>query len=65
MQLMIDGSSSLDEDAPYQGDGQFPPFAVFDVDDQDNVVCQLPTRNSAEKLASMLVGVFGCEVLQD
>jgi hypothetical protein len=51
-----------DNDAAYTGDGQHPPFAVFDVDEQENIAHGLPTLNSAEKIYSMIArsGAYPC-----
>jgi hypothetical protein len=58
--LCVDGSEfPPDEDgfndSNYMGDGQFPPFVVFDIDAQENVALNLPTRNAAEKIMSLLL----------
>ena len=53
--LIIDGSDGPDPYcSQYSGDGEFPPFAVFDEHGQENLACDLPTRGAAEKLRSML-----------
>jgi hypothetical protein len=35
--LCIDGLESDEEDAPYMGDGTYPPFVVFDIEAQENL----------------------------
>lgn len=43
--LVVDG---LDGQANFAGDGQFPPFAVFDVDRQENVAGPFASRELAD-----------------
>lgn len=44
----VDGRESDDPDAPYAGDGQFPPFVIFDIQAQDNLPGTYATREAAE-----------------
>lgn len=48
--LVVDGAMRPDDpDGPeFQGDGQYPPFVVFDVDNQQNLPGHYPTREAAE-----------------
>jgi hypothetical protein len=43
--LVVDG---VFEDGTFQGDGQDPPFVIFDVDNQRNLPGEYPTRQRAE-----------------
>jgi hypothetical protein len=52
--LCVDGCESDHEDAPYAGDGEFPPFVVFDIAAQENIALNLPTRNAAERVMSLI-----------
>lgn len=39
----------------FQGDGQYPPFVIFDVTAQENLPKQYPTREAAETALLLLV----------
>jgi hypothetical protein len=56
--LVIDGSTSPDPDESfYESDpalGRYPPFAVFDVERQENLTGPLPTRQMAEDAMSVI-----------
>lgn len=55
MTLFVDGHVyDAPGEAPLQGDGEFPPFYVFDAGLQESIAGPLPTRNAAEKLLAML-----------
>lgn len=46
--LCVDGHTYPDPESDCAGDGQFPPFAVFDVDAQENLLPYYLTRAQAE-----------------
>jgi hypothetical protein len=46
--LCVDGRESDDIDAPYAGDGQFPPFVIFDIDGQRNLPGEYASRGRAD-----------------
>lgn len=45
----VDGLEFDDPDSNYTGDGQFPPFVVFDVTRQENLPGHYDTREKAEQ----------------
>lgn len=45
--LCVDGHVSPDSESAFVGDGQFPPFAVFDIDAQQNLQPYYATRAQA------------------
>lgn len=60
--LCVDGHTHPDSDSAFAGDGQFPPFAVFDIDVQENLAPYYLTRGQAElALSRMLCGRDGTE----
>lgn len=50
----VDGHDTEDEDSPFQGNGQYPPFVVFDIVAQDNLPGTYRTRNEAEVVVDLL-----------
>lgn len=50
----VDGHEADDIDSPFIGDGQFPPFVVFDIEAQDNLPGTYPTRSDAQEVADRL-----------
>lgn len=46
--LCVDGHEFPDSESNWAGDGQFPPFAVFDIDAQTNLQPYYATRAQAE-----------------
>ena len=49
-ELHVDGAfydTSLGYELNFQGDGQFPPFVVFDADQQENISKDFATREEA------------------
>ena len=42
--LIVDGTA---EDGTYQGDGELPPFVIYNVDKQENLPGYYPTRQNA------------------
>jgi hypothetical protein len=53
---VVDGHESTDEESAWAGDGQFPPFAIFDTQEQRNLVPFYPTRKAAELAMKKLQG---------
>lgn len=51
---IVDGLEFDDPDSSYLSDGEFPPFVVFDVDAQENVALNFPTREEAQAKADEL-----------
>ena len=49
-----DGPDYSYNESNYVGDGQYPPFVVFDIGAQENIALNLPTRNAAEKIMSLI-----------
>jgi len=45
----VDGRLFDNENSDLQGDGQFPPFYVFDQNKQTNIAGPFPTRERAEQ----------------
>lgn len=52
--LCVDGHEYPDTESDWLGDGQFPPFAVFDIDAQKNLLPYYQTRIQAEEAMLML-----------
>lgn len=50
----VDGLEFNDPDAPYAGDGQFPPFVIFDIAEQENLPGHYQTRQEAEEALDKL-----------
>lgn len=46
--LCVDGLTHADPQSSWAGDGQFPPFAIFDIDMQENLQPYYATRAQAE-----------------
>lgn len=46
----VDGLEFDDPDAPYAGDGQFPPFVIFDIEKQENLPGEYDSRVEAEQV---------------
>lgn len=46
--LCVDGHEFDDTESAWLGDGKFPPFAVFDIDAQENLPGRYPSRVEAE-----------------
>jgi hypothetical protein len=63
--LCVDGHVTTDSDSPLQGDGQFPPFWVFDPDKQDNVAGPFDTREKANEEGRKLAAEQGREFVSD
>jgi hypothetical protein len=54
----VDGHEFADSDSAFAGDGQFPPFVIFDIDAQENLPGYYATREQAEQaLRDILIGV--------
>jgi hypothetical protein len=47
--LVVDGHEFADSESNWAGDGKYPPFAVFDVDFQTNLLPYYATRKQAEQ----------------
>lgn len=45
----VDGHTHASPDSDLQGDGQFPPFYVFDQNNQKNIAGPFQSRNRAEQ----------------
>lgn len=59
--LVVDGHlGPRPGDDPLDGEGQHPPFYVFDADGQEYMTGPIPTRNAAERLMSILHGSRAC-----
>ena len=56
---VVDGHEFDDEDSNLTGDGNFPPFYVFDTERQRNLPGRHPTREAAQALADALNGNDG------
>lgn len=55
--LCVDGHEFADPDSAWAGDGQYPPFAIFDIDAQENLQPYYATRAEAEAaMARILAG---------
>lgn len=55
IRFCVDGLEWADDDeAPLAGDGEFPPFRVFDIPAQDYVPGTYPTREAAQAVADYL-----------
>jgi hypothetical protein len=54
VRYVVDGHEFPNEDANLMGDGEYPPFLVFDVDAQDYVGGTYPTRDAAQVEATRL-----------
>ncbi len=52
----VDGLEYGDPDSPYHGDGQFPPFVIFDIQAQANLPGEYATRAEAEAALAMIDG---------
>ncbi len=54
MNLVVDG---IDESGAFMGDGENPPFVVFDVNAQENIAGPFNTRDEAEyHIGEILMG---------
>ena len=53
--LCVDGHEYDDTESNWAGDGQFPPFAVFDIDAQKNLLPFYQTRKQAEEAMASLI----------
>lgn len=53
--LCVDGHEFPDSESNWAGDGQFPPFAVFDIDAQENLLPYYLTRKQAEAAMDRLM----------
>lgn len=52
--FIVDGRESEDPDANQAGDGQFPPFVIFDQIAQINIPGKYETREKAEEIVVAL-----------
>lgn len=50
---IVDGHEFPDEESNLMADGEYPPFYVFDVDRQTNVIGHYPTREEAQRIADL------------
>jgi len=53
--LCVDGHEFANDDSDWIGDGQFPPFAVFDIDAQENLQPFYATRAQAEQAMTRIL----------
>ena len=53
--LTVDGRLCPNEDSDFAGDGQYPPFVIFDVGAQDNLPAHYETRAEAEAALTALL----------
>lgn len=53
---VVDGHEFENEESNMAGDGNFPPFRIFDTDKQDYVGPEYPTRAAAEAALDLLKG---------
>ena len=53
----VDGHEFENHDSELLGDGQFPPFYIFDIQEQDNLPGSYPTRKEAEAVMQKLIPV--------
>lgn len=67
--FVVDGHEFANEESAFTGDGQYPPFVVFDVAKQENLPGEYPTRGQAQAAADKAnrlgVGVVQPPVLGD
>ena len=64
--LCVDGHEFRDIESNWAGDGQFAPFAVFDIDAQENLLPYYATRKEAEvAMAAMLKEPRNLETVQE
>jgi len=47
--LCVDGHEFPNSESNWMGDGQYPPFAIFDIDAQENLQPYYATRGQAEQ----------------
>lgn len=60
---VVDGHEFEDVDSAWMGDGEFPPFAIFDTEKQDNLTPFYATRAEAEAaLKKMIPHTFTFDV---
>lgn len=57
--LVVDGHEFDDSESAYAGDGQFPPFVIFDVDAQANLPGQWARREAAQFVVDMIEKAAG------
>lgn len=51
-----------DENGPlFEGDGQYPPFVIFDIQAQENLPDRYPTREEAEKALALMLAEIGAD----
>jgi hypothetical protein len=53
--LCVDGHEFPDLESNWMGNGKFPPFAVFDIDAQENLQPFYNTREEAEEVMRTLL----------
>lgn len=57
--LFVDGHEFPDSESNWMADGQYPPFAIFDIDAQENLLPYYCTRTQAEKAMERLLSAEG------
>jgi hypothetical protein len=57
--LCVDGHEFPDPESNWMGDGQFPPFAIFDIDAQENLQPYYLTRTQAETAMTRILAANG------
>ena len=51
---VVDGHMYPNEESDFAGDGEFPPFGVFDVEAQDYILPFYDTREAAEAALAVI-----------
>ncbi len=60
--ICVDGETQADGNGTLQGDGQFPPFYVFDPNKQANVAGPFKTRKAGNRAARAYAKANGLTV---
>lgn len=56
LRYCVDGHETEDEESSLLGDGQYPPFYIFDIENQRNLPGTYRTRKDAEFVLSLIEG---------
>lgn len=57
--FVVDGHEFDDSESAYAGDGQFPPFVIFDIDAQVNLAGKWATREAAQAVCDEIEKAAG------
>lgn len=61
--LCVDGHETADSESNWVGDGKYPPFSVFDIDSQENLLPYYPTRSQAEGAMKRMLEVTNLDAV--